>query len=36
VNVRYLWEQGAYVKTQGQSLLVTTTFPLGGIKIAGR
>jgi hypothetical protein len=33
VNVRYLWETGAEVKTQGQSLLVTTTFPVGGIKI---
>ena len=36
VNVRYLWEAGAHVKTQGQSLLVTTTFPVGGIKIGGR
>jgi hypothetical protein len=36
VNVRYLWETGARVKTQGQSLLVTSTFPVGGIKIPGR
>lgn len=36
VNVRYLWEMGARVKTQGQSLLVTTTFPVGGIKIGGK
>ncbi|HEX8029643.1 MAG TPA: sulfatase-like hydrolase/transferase [Vicinamibacterales bacterium] len=36
VNVRYLWETGARVKTQGQSLLVTSTFPVGGIKISGR
>lgn len=36
VNVRYLWEQGARLKTQGQSLIVTTTFPVGGIKIPGR
>ena len=33
VNVRYLWEAGARVRTQGQSLLITTTFPIGGIKI---
>ena len=33
VNVRYLWEQGAQVKTQGQSLVVTTTIPVGGIRI---
>jgi arylsulfatase A-like enzyme len=36
VNIRYLWEMGARVKTQGQSLLVTTTFPVGGIKIGGK
>jgi hypothetical protein len=36
VNVRYLWETGAQVKTQGQSLLVTSTFPVGGIRIPGR
>jgi hypothetical protein len=36
VNVRYLWEQGARLKTQGQSLVLTTTFPVGGIKIPGR
>jgi hypothetical protein len=36
VNVRYLWETGAEAKTQGQSLLVTTTVPIGGIKIPGR
>jgi hypothetical protein len=34
VNVRYLLETGAQTKTQGQSLVVTTTFPVGGIKIA--
>jgi hypothetical protein len=33
VNVRYLWETGARVKTQGQSLLVTASFPVGGIPI---
>jgi hypothetical protein len=36
VNVRYLWEHGARLKTQGHSLLLTTTFPVGGIKIPGR
>jgi hypothetical protein len=36
VNVRYLWEQGARLKTQGQSLVLTTTFPVGGIRIPGR
>jgi hypothetical protein len=33
VNARYLWETGAAIKTQGQSLVVTTTVPVGGIKI---
>jgi hypothetical protein len=33
VNARYLWETGAAIKTQGQSLLVTTTLPIGGIQI---
>ena len=36
VNVRYLWEQGAQFKTQGQSLVLTTTIPVGGIRIPGR
>jgi hypothetical protein len=36
VNARYLWETGAQIKTQGQTLMVTTTFPVGGIKIPGR
>jgi hypothetical protein len=36
VNVRYLWEQGARLKTQGQTLIVTNTIPVGGIKIPGR
>jgi hypothetical protein len=36
VNVRYLWETGARFKTQGQSFLVTSTFPIGGIAISGR
>ena len=33
INVRYLWEGGARVKTQGQSLVITATVPVGGIKI---
>lgn len=33
INVRYLWEQGAQLKTQGQTFIVTSTFPLGGIRI---
>jgi len=36
VNVRYLWETGARIKTQGQSLMVTTTIPVGGISIPGK
>jgi hypothetical protein len=36
VNVRYLWETGAKTKTQGQSLLVTSTIPVGGISIPGK
>jgi hypothetical protein len=33
INVRYLWETGTRVKTQGQNLLVTTTVPLPSVKI---
>jgi hypothetical protein len=36
VNVRYLWEHGARLKTQGQTLIITNTIPVGGIKIPGR
>ena len=36
VNVRYLWEQGARVKTQGQTLMITNTIPVGGIKIPSK
>ena len=28
VNIRYFWETGARVKTEGQSLVVTATFPV--------
>jgi hypothetical protein len=33
VNVRYLWETGARMTTQGDSLVVTATFPVPSIKI---
>jgi hypothetical protein len=33
VNVRYFWEAGAQLKTQGQSLVVTAAFPVPSIKI---
>jgi hypothetical protein len=36
VNVRYLWEQGAQLKTQGRTLIITNTIPVGGIKIPAR
>lgn len=36
VNVRYLWETGAETKTQGQTLMMTWTVPVGGIAIPGR
>ncbi len=33
VNVRYLWETGARVKTQGGTLVVTATFPIPSMKL---
>ena len=36
VNVRYLWEAGARVKTQGESLLITATFPVPSLTIPPR
>ena len=36
VNVRYFWETGARVKTEGQSLVLTGTFPIPSIKIPPR
>lgn len=33
VNVRYFWETGARVKTQGQSLVITAMFPVPSVKI---
>ena len=34
VNVRYLFEVGARTRTQGQSLVITSTVPVGGIRIS--
>jgi hypothetical protein len=31
INVRYLIEQGAQLKTQGQTLIITNTIPIGGV-----
>ena len=33
VNFRYFWETGARVKTQGQTLVVTATFPIPSVKL---
>jgi hypothetical protein len=33
VNVRYLWETGARVKTQGDTLVVTATLPIPSMKL---
>jgi len=33
VNVRYLWETGARVKTEGQTLVVTATFPVPSVRL---
>jgi hypothetical protein len=33
VNVRYLWESGARLKTQGQTLVATATFPIPSVKL---
>lgn len=33
VNIRYLWETGAKVKTEGESLVITATFPIPSIKL---
>ena len=33
VNIRYLWEMGARVKTQGQTLVVTATFPVPSVRL---
>jgi hypothetical protein len=33
VNIRYLWESGARLKTEGQTLVVTATFPVPSVKL---
>ena len=33
VNIRYLWEAGARLKTEGQSLVVTATFPVPSVRL---
>ncbi len=33
VNARYLWETGARTHTQGQTLVVTATFPIPSVKL---
>jgi hypothetical protein len=33
VNVRYFWETGARSKTEGQTLVVTATFPIPSVKL---
>jgi hypothetical protein len=33
VNIRYLWETGARLKTQGQTLAVTATFPIPSVRL---
>ena len=33
VNIRYLWESGAQLKTEGQTLVVTATFPIPSVRL---
>ena len=33
INIRYLWETGARVKTQGDTLAITATFPVPSVKL---
>ncbi len=33
LNVRYFWEMGARTKTQGQSLVITATFPIPSVRL---
>ena len=33
VNIRYLWESAAQLKTEGQALVVTATFPVPSVKL---
>jgi hypothetical protein len=32
-NIRYMWETGAHVKTEGQNLLMTATVPIPSVRI---
>ena len=33
VNVRYMWETGAQLKTEGQTLIVNATFPVPSVRL---
>ena len=33
VNIRYLWETGARLKTEGDTLVVTATFPVPSVRL---
>jgi hypothetical protein len=33
VNIRYLWETGARVKTEGRTLAITATFPVPSVRL---
>jgi hypothetical protein len=33
VNIRYLWEAGAQLKTEGQTLVVNATFPVPSVRL---
>jgi hypothetical protein len=33
VNIRYFWETGARLKTEGQSLVVTATLPIPSLDL---
>jgi hypothetical protein len=33
LNIRYFWEMGARVKTEGQTLVVTATFPVPSVRL---
>ena len=33
VNIRYLWESGAQLKTEGQTLVMNATFPIPSVRL---
>ena len=33
LNIRYLWETGARVKTEGETLVITATFPVPSVTL---